>query len=90
MQGLSDGYFIVPYTIGNYLASNRLEHVDPSLRGISCGLSKASRIGPVDCCTRREREPVDSFHRELGKLVWDHCGMSRNASGLADGDRENS
>jgi succinate dehydrogenase / fumarate reductase flavoprotein subunit len=83
MQGLSDGYFIVPYTIGNYLASHKLEHVDASHTEFH-----AAKQGVEDRTLRllhtQGTRTVDSFHRELGKLVWDHCGMSRNASGLAE------
>ena len=81
MQGLSDGYFILPYTIGNYIAQTKLEKVDsnhPEVRGAET---------QVDCQTKRllaikGKRTVDSFHRELGKLVWDYCGMSRTAAGL--------
>ena len=81
MQGLSDGYFIIPYTVGNYIAQAKLEKVDtshPEFRNAET---------QVNCLTRRFLEikgkrTVDSFHRELGKLVWDYCGMSRTAEGL--------
>ena len=81
MQGLSDGYFIIPYTVGNYIAQAKLDKVDtthPEFRNAET---------QVNCLTRRFLEikgkrTVDSFHRELGKLVWDYCGMSRTASGL--------
>ena len=81
MQGLSDGYFIVPSTVGNYLASARLDPVDASQ-----GEFRAAEEG-VGALTRRllsirGRRTVDSFHRELGSIVWDYCGMSRNAAGL--------
>ena len=81
MQGLSDGYFVLPYTVGNYIASTKLENVDnthPEVRSAEV---------QVGCLTKRLLEirgkrTVDSFHRELGKLVWDYCGMSRTAEGL--------
>jgi succinate dehydrogenase / fumarate reductase flavoprotein subunit len=81
MQGLADGYFILPATIGDYLASAKLEPVTgdhPECRRVE---------GEVTAYTRRLLEvkgtrTVDSFHRELGKLMWDYCGMARNASGL--------
>jgi succinate dehydrogenase / fumarate reductase flavoprotein subunit len=81
MQGLSDGYFIIPYTVGNYIAQAKLDKMDtnhPEFRGAET---------QVNCLTKRFLEikgkrTVDSFHRELGKLVWDYCGMSRNAGGL--------
>ncbi len=81
MQGLSDGYFIVPYTLGNYLASNKLDRVDTSHAEF-----QAVKLGVEDRTRRllhtQGTRTVDSFHRELGKLLWDHCGMSRNADGL--------
>jgi succinate dehydrogenase / fumarate reductase flavoprotein subunit len=81
MQGLADGYFILPYTIGDYLAGGKLAKVDAS--------HPAFREAEVEvaCRTRRFLEnrgtrSVDSFHRDLGKLVWEYCGMTRTASGL--------
>jgi succinate dehydrogenase / fumarate reductase, flavoprotein subunit len=81
MQGLADGYFVLPYTIGDYLASNRFEPVEES------HLAVKDAENQVACITRRLLEAkgsrsVDSFHRALGKLVWDTCGMSRTAGGL--------
>jgi succinate dehydrogenase / fumarate reductase flavoprotein subunit len=81
MQGLSDGYFVIPYTVGNYLASSKFEKVDPVMPEF---------LAVQDDVAQRTRRllnangtrTVDSFHRELGKLVWDECGMSRNAAGL--------
>jgi succinate dehydrogenase / fumarate reductase, flavoprotein subunit len=81
MQGLSDGYFIVPYTVGNYLATNKFQAV----------LDTAPEVKQAVACVRQTVElllsikgkrTVDSFHRELGKIVWDYCGMSRTAEGL--------
>src|SRR5579864_3317153 len=81
MQGLADGYFILPYTVGNYLAQAKLPKVD----GTHAAFQDAMRN--VECQVKRLLEingtrSVDSFHRELGKLVWEYCGMSRNAEGL--------
>ena len=81
MQGLADGYFILPYTIGDYIATEKPGAVDTS----HAAFREAERL--VDCQVRRLLDikggrSVDSFHRELGKLVWEHCGMSRNAEGL--------
>ncbi len=81
MQGLSDGYFILPYTVGSYLAQTKLEKVDAGRPEFKAAENQ------VDCLTKRllaikGNRTVDSFHRELGKLVWDYCGMSRNAAGL--------
>jgi succinate dehydrogenase / fumarate reductase flavoprotein subunit len=81
MQGLADGYFILPYTIGDYLAqspTDKLPSDHPAFRQVE---------DQVRCTVKRLLEiqgkrTVDSFHRELGKLIWDHCGMSRTAEGL--------
>jgi succinate dehydrogenase / fumarate reductase flavoprotein subunit len=81
MQGLSDGYFVIPYTLGNYLASNRLEKVDETAPEFGASAAqvehKLKRLLSI-----RGRRTVSSFHRELGKIVWDYCGMSRRAEGL--------
>jgi succinate dehydrogenase / fumarate reductase flavoprotein subunit len=83
MQGLADGYFILPYTIGNYLAQNKLDKVDTD--------HMACRETEVEVENRVKRllsingkRTVDSFHRELGNLVWDKCGMSRSEQGLKE------
>jgi succinate dehydrogenase / fumarate reductase flavoprotein subunit len=81
MQGLADGYFILPYTIGDYLASSKFEPLNlqhPAVREAET---------QVTCVTKRLLEAsgshsVESFHRSLGKIMWDYCGMSRNAEGL--------
>jgi succinate dehydrogenase / fumarate reductase flavoprotein subunit len=81
MQGLSDGYFIIPYTIGNYIASNKLDGIPdshPEVRGVEASVAQyVEKLLSI-----RGKRSVDSFHRQLGKLVWDYCGMSRTASGL--------
>jgi succinate dehydrogenase / fumarate reductase, flavoprotein subunit len=81
MQGLADGYFILPATIGDYLASSKLAKVDASHP--ECRRTEAE----VTVYTRKllainGKRTVDSFHRELGKLMWDYCGMARSAEGL--------
>jgi succinate dehydrogenase / fumarate reductase flavoprotein subunit len=81
MQGLADGYFILPYTIPNYIASNTLEKVDtshPAFATVKEDVNKriAKLIGI------QGKRTVDSFHKELGKLVWENCGMARSAEGL--------
>jgi succinate dehydrogenase / fumarate reductase, flavoprotein subunit len=81
MQGLADGYFVLPYTIGDYLANTKLEKVDqshPAVRDAEAGVAQQTKrlLGIKGSRT------VASFHRELGKLVWDQCGMARNEAGL--------
>ncbi len=83
MQGLSDGYFVLPYTIGNYLATTKLEKVTadlPEFRAAESGVAEMTKR----LLSIRGNRTVSSFHRELGKLVWEHCGMSRNAAGLQE------
>jgi succinate dehydrogenase flavoprotein subunit len=81
MQGLADGYFILPATIGDYLASAKLEKVTaehPECRRVEADVAGYTRR----LLELRGKRTVDSFHRELGKLMWDYCGMSRSAEGL--------
>ena len=81
MQGLSDGYFIVPYTVGNYLATNKFPAVfdtQPEVKqAVACVRQTVDLLLSI-----KGKRTVDSFHRELGKIVWDYCGMSRTAEGL--------
>jgi succinate dehydrogenase / fumarate reductase flavoprotein subunit len=81
MQGLADGYFILPYTIGDYLASEKLDKVDASHRAFG-EVEGEVRASIQRLLGVRGTRSVDSFHRELGKLVWEYCGMARNAAGL--------
>jgi succinate dehydrogenase / fumarate reductase flavoprotein subunit len=81
MQGLADGYFVLPNTIGDYLASSKQQKVDNSHPAVR------EAENQVTCVTKRLLETkgtrtVDSYHRELGKLMWEYCGMSRTAEGL--------
>jgi succinate dehydrogenase / fumarate reductase, flavoprotein subunit len=83
MQGLADGYFVIPYTIGNYFGTNTLEKADTSHPAF-----KQTETEVLDRIKKllsiKGKRTVDSIHRELGKLVWDKCGMARNAEGLKD------
>lgn len=82
MQGLADGYFVIPYTIGDYLANlgwnDKVSTDHPAfkeaLEGANAGLNKLLNI--------KGKKTVDEFHRELGLTMWDYCGMSRTAEGL--------
>jgi succinate dehydrogenase / fumarate reductase, flavoprotein subunit len=81
MQGLADGYFVLPNTIGDYLASRQFEKIESSHPAVREAETQ------VTCITKRLLEikgtrSVDSYHRELGKLMWEYCGMSRTVEGL--------
>jgi succinate dehydrogenase / fumarate reductase flavoprotein subunit len=81
MQGLADGYFILPYTVADYIGRTRPEKVGadhPALRAIKEEvLGRITRLLDV-----KGKRTVDSFHRELGRIMWEHCGMARNDAGL--------
>jgi succinate dehydrogenase / fumarate reductase flavoprotein subunit len=81
MQGLADGYFIIPYTVGNYLAANRFARVDESQPEIQDAVNTVRKSINKLLSIRGERT-VDSFHRALGQIVWESCGMTRTAQGL--------
>ena len=81
MQGLADGYFVLPYTIGDYLASARLEPVSANAPEVKAAVADvASRIRKL--LGVNGTRTVASFHRELGKIMWEYCGMARDAAGL--------
>ena len=82
MQGLADGYFILPYTIGNYLATNKSRRRSTPPRRRSRRPKPACEQTIEQLLSIKGKRTVDSFHRELGKLMWDDCGMSRTAAGL--------
>ena len=81
MQGLADGYFVLPYTIGDYLASVKLEPVSADAPEVKAAVAdvanRTNRLLGV-----KGKRTVASFHRELGKIMWEYCGMARNAAGL--------
>ena len=81
MQGLCDGYFVIPYTVANYLATNKFPKVEESNPAVQEAIAAAkTRIDKL--LAIKGKRTVDSFHRELGKIVWDYCGMERTAAGL--------
>src|SRR5690606_10496455 len=81
MQGLADGYFVIPYTIGGYLASEKFEKVttdDPAFKNVVAEVK-----GRIDkLLSIKGKKTVDDFHRELGAVMWDDVGMARNENGL--------
>jgi succinate dehydrogenase / fumarate reductase flavoprotein subunit len=81
MQGLSDGYFVLPATVGDYIAKTKLEKVDashPAFRRAEAGVDEMTRR----LLSIRGRQTVDAFHRRLGAIMWEHCGMTRTCGGL--------
>jgi succinate dehydrogenase / fumarate reductase flavoprotein subunit len=81
MQGLADGYFVIPYTIGHYIANNKLEKVGTDHP--ACREAEANVRSSIDTLLAiGGTRTVDSFHRELGQIMWDGCGMGRTEAGL--------
>jgi succinate dehydrogenase / fumarate reductase flavoprotein subunit len=81
MQGLADGYFVLPYTIGGYLAGTpKLNPATSSLEFEESERSVQARINKL--LAINGKRTVDDFHRQLGGILWDYCGMSRNNAGL--------
>jgi succinate dehydrogenase / fumarate reductase flavoprotein subunit len=81
MQGLADGYFVLPTTLNHYIASAELDAVDAARPEVA-GVQNEVRARIQRLLSINGDRTVDSFHRELGTLLWDHCGMARNESGL--------
>ncbi|MBU4185451.1 MAG: fumarate reductase/succinate dehydrogenase flavoprotein subunit [Proteobacteria bacterium] len=81
MQGLADGYFIIPYTIGDYLSGTSLDKITdehPAFREATQDVN--SHINKL--LSIKGKRTVDDFHRELGRVLWDYCGMARNEKDL--------
>jgi len=84
MQGLADGYFVVPYVLGNYFGGAklppRLSEDDPECRRLVTEVEeRAKKLLAIS-----GKRTVDSFHKELGKFIWEHCGMARTEAGLRE------
>jgi len=85
MQGLADGYFVLPYTIGNYFAGLGVKHEKPtSSHPEFKKAEEAVRSLNNKLLSIKGKRTVTSFHRELGKLLWEKCGMARNEAGLKE------
>jgi succinate dehydrogenase / fumarate reductase, flavoprotein subunit len=83
MQGLADGYFVIPYTIGDYMATEAKKKVttdNPEFKKIEDEVATRTK----KFLDIKGKRTVDSFHRELGLLMWEKCGMGRNEAGLKD------
>ncbi|HYO82114.1 MAG TPA: fumarate reductase/succinate dehydrogenase flavoprotein subunit [Bryobacteraceae bacterium] len=81
MQGLADGYFVIPYTIGDYLASTRLEKVPSDHPEVLAAENYVAETTKRLLSINGKRT-IGSLHRELGRIMWDNCGMARNVAGL--------
>ncbi|HRI22722.1 MAG TPA: FAD-binding protein, partial [Panacibacter sp.] len=84
MQGLADGYFVIPYTIGNYLADEIYSKGISTDHAAFAQAEKevSDRINKL--ITIQGKQTVESFHKRLGKIMWEKCGMARNAEGLTE------
>jgi len=81
MQGLADGYFVIPYTIGSYIATQKAAAVDTSHPAFEDAerrvIERLEKLVSV-----RGKQPSNAFWKRLGRMMWEHCGMARNAEGL--------
>ncbi|MEO0898750.1 MAG: fumarate reductase/succinate dehydrogenase flavoprotein subunit [Bacteroidota bacterium] len=85
MQGLADGYFVIPFTIGDYLARQSLSD-HPNTEHPAFKESEQAVESEISTLINNPgKRSVDSFHKELGKIMWDYCGMARNKEGLLKG-----
>ena len=84
MQGLADGYFVAPYTVGNYLATQKPGSTpstdDPAFKEATDKVNEMTQR----LLNTRGKETVAHFHKRLGKIMWDHCGMARTKEGLEE------
>lgn len=81
MQGLADGYFVLPYTIGDYFANNKFAKVGTDHEEFR-GTEEKLRTQTKQFLSIKGKRTVDSFHRELGNIMWEHCGMARSDASL--------
>ncbi|MEO6132711.1 MAG: fumarate reductase/succinate dehydrogenase flavoprotein subunit, partial [Saprospiraceae bacterium] len=88
MQGLADGYFVAPYTIGTFLSNDiRTPRIDTNTEEFNaCESSVAERINQL--MSIKGNQSVEHFHRKLGHIMWDYCGMARNSEGLQNAIQE--
>lgn len=88
MQGLADGYFVIPYTLGNYLSNEIRTKAIPTDHEafVAAENSVKERINKL--LTIKGKQSVESFHKRLGKIMWNKCGMARNAQGLKEAIEE--
>lgn len=84
MQGLADGYFVIPYTLGNYLANDIRTAAIPTDHPAFVAAEKEVQDRINQLMNIKGTKTVESFHKKLGKIMWDKCGMARNAKGLQE------
>ena len=84
MQGLADGYFVIPYTLGNYLADDIRTAYIPTDHPAFVEAEKSVSDRITKLMSIKGNQTVESFHKRLGKIMWDKCGMARNAKGLSE------
>ncbi|MBX2934882.1 MAG: fumarate reductase/succinate dehydrogenase flavoprotein subunit [Ferruginibacter sp.] len=84
MQGLADGYFVIPYTLGNYLADEIRTASIPTDHPAFVEAEKEVNERITKLMSIKGSQSVESFHKRLGKIMWDKCGMARNAKGLSE------
>ncbi len=84
MQGLADGYFVIPYTLGNYLADEIRTPAIPTTHQAFVEAEKAVSDRINTLMNIKGKQTVESFHKRLGKIMWDKCGMARNERGLQE------
>jgi succinate dehydrogenase / fumarate reductase flavoprotein subunit len=84
MQGLADGYFVIPYTIGNYLADEIATKPIPISDEAFVKTEQAVKDRINTLMNIKGKQTVESFHKRLGKIMWEKCGMARNAKGLQE------
>ena len=90
MQGLADGYFVLPYTLQNYLAdqiyvgkiSSASPEFDAAEKAVRQRINRLMEIGRVETRRATSLQTVDDFHKRLGKIMWEYCGMARNTESL--------
>jgi succinate dehydrogenase / fumarate reductase, flavoprotein subunit len=88
MQGLADGYFVIPYTVGNYLADEIRTAAIPTSHPAFEEAEKSVRERIDRLMSINGKQTAESMHKRLGKIMWDKCGMARNAQGLREAIEE--
>jgi succinate dehydrogenase / fumarate reductase flavoprotein subunit len=83
MQGLADGYFVLPYTIGDYIAQTKVAPVGSDHAAVRAAEERV-KARTERFLAMRGKKPVDYYHRALGRIMWDRCGMSRTEAGLKE------